>query len=500
MKLACSLLVLLFLQGGMSAVVRKPPAFSKPTYSDSYLPAAMQVIFHTVEQLKLVQSEEAQQNTSTSFIPVSMITQTTAHPEGATSSSNQETNSNSSLVSQMESTPASAATLASSTEAMNKPNTEEDHDETPEVNEETPEAYYATPEANHEPTEVSHGVQESNHEIPEENHEVEILSMIETSTLQSPAGMNELPSTVETEASGGTTFGIDQNLSTVEMKTEASTSGSSISAEIDLDLSTVGMKKGGSTSESSISMEMETNPSIVEMKMGGSVPQLSISTIEMNEDPLMLEKKTEASVPQFSSSIVTTRSPVADVEGQKKKKEPTIDSIVEEIYEIVKPTPSSLLEETDVFEESKSSSGISLEKLESIEEAEDETRFTLLGEKVTQVPRPSLSSYLRRAKVPASASLQQLAALYDALSKDARKQGFGRYSGYSDQVLETLRTSAEGGIGPQLRVILGKVMERNELTKEDAKMKTSQALRDLDEPSSSLSKDLRRLLPLRYTP
>lgn len=127
-------------------------------------------------------------------------------------------------------------------------------------------------------------------------------------------------------------------------------------------------------------------------------------------------------------------------------------------------------------------------------------RFTRLGEKVTQVPRPSLTSYLRRSKVPPSATLQQLANLYDSLSKDARKQGFGKYTGYSDEVLNTLMTSAEGGVAPQLKKILDKILERNELTRDDAKMRTNQAIRDLDNPSSTLSKELRPLLPLRYSP
>lgn len=125
-------------------------------------------------------------------------------------------------------------------------------------------------------------------------------------------------------------------------------------------------------------------------------------------------------------------------------------------------------------------------------------RFTLLGEKVAQVPRPSLSSYLRRAKVPPRRSLQQLASLYDALSKDARKQGFARFAGYTDEVLKSLRSSAEGGVGPQLKQLLERMIERNELTREDAKMRTSEALRDLDDSASALNNDLRRILPLRY--
>ena len=92
-----------------------------------------------------------------------------------------------------------------------------------------------------------------------------------------------------------------------------------------------------------------------------------------------------------------------------------------------------------------------------------------------------------------------MANLYDALSKDARKQGFARFAGYTDEVLKILYLSAEGGIVPQLKQLLEKVVEKNELTRDDAKLRTSQALRDLDNPASALSMDLIRLLPLRYT-
>lgn len=101
--------------------------------------------------------------------------------------------------------------------------------------------------------------------------------------------------------------------------------------------------------------------------------------------------------------------------------------------------------------------------------------------------------------MPASRALQQMANLYDALSKDARKQGFARFAGYSDEILKSLQSSAEGGVGPQLKTLLKKVIERNELTRDDAKSRTTEALRDLDNPASELNKDLRRLLPLRYT-
>lgn len=126
-------------------------------------------------------------------------------------------------------------------------------------------------------------------------------------------------------------------------------------------------------------------------------------------------------------------------------------------------------------------------------------RFLLLGEKVPQADRPSLMSYLKKANLPLGDSSQLLAMLYDSLSKDAKKFGFSKFHGYSDGVLQTLETSSGGGVGPQLKTILDKVKDSNELTGDDAKMRIDIVLRDLSDQGSSLNTDLRRLLPLRFT-
>ncbi|XP_053985798.1 uncharacterized protein LOC128880108 isoform X2 [Hylaeus volcanicus] len=245
-------------------------------------------------------------------------------------------------------------------------------------------------------------------------------------------------------------------------------------------------------------------------------PETNYATPEANyespEDVHVLQETNEE-VPEenqeWSSTSIDTRTStitetnaettIESIDETKQKKEPTVDTVVQEVYEIIKPTPSMFLDE-DVPLESKSVTGVILEKTEDAEDEDDENRFTRLGEKVTQVPRPSLTSYLRRSKVPPSGTLQHLASLYDSLSKDARKQGFGKYTGYSDEVLNVLMTSAEGGVAPQLKKILDKVLERNELTRDDAKLKTNQTIRDLNNPSSTLNKDLRPVLPLRYSP
>ncbi|XP_017893163.1 uncharacterized protein LOC108632847 [Ceratina calcarata] len=372
---ACFLLVLLSRQA-ICGIIRNPPAFAKPVYSDSYLPAAMQVIFHAVEQLKALQAEEAIQTSTLALVLQDVQTSSNVptpsvalNGTGIDEEESKTKGPENDLKDKLEEPKVEKVEDSKeSIEGNDEPESVEPseivgqvHQEAPEINEETPETNYATPETNYETPEEVHAVQESNQEFMEENHETETMS-----------------TTVANEV-------------------------------------------------------------------------------------------------------------------KEKKKEPTIDSIVHDVYQIVKPTTSKFIDE-------EKSAGDFVEKIESVEEEEDENRFTRLGEKVTQVPRPSLSSYLKRAKVPMSATLLQLANLYDSLSKDARKQGFGKYTGYSDEVLNTLQTSAEGGIGPQMKKILGKVLERNELTRDDAKLRTNQTIRDLDNTSSDISKELRPLLPLRYSP
>ncbi|XP_011266262.1 uncharacterized protein LOC105257379 [Camponotus floridanus] len=418
MKILFSLTVILILRQAIAGIVRKPPAFSTPIYSNSYLPAALQVTFHAVEQLKLLQTEEIsqesltkspttqsmvyQQPQSTTLAGTSMITTATT-----TKVPNDKTETLEMLASipiSQTSSQGSSKIYDDFTEVTQHAETSIssgliDHEESPEVNEEMAEINYelsATPETNYElPELVQEETPESNQEFPEKSEE----------------------------------FSITEN----------------------------------------------------------SFSKTSKDEILQHDD-----------VSQQQSIQISSVTKAMD---SQKKKDPTVDSVVDEIYGIVKTSTSPFSEESDIIDESKSATGILIEKMtETIEDEEEETRFTLLGEKVSQVPRPSLNSYLKRAKVPARPALQQLANLYDALSKDARKQGFARFAGYSDEVLKTLHSSAEGGVGPQLKKLLEKVVERNELTRDDAKIKTSQALCDLDDPASALNKDLRRLLPLRYTP
>ncbi|XP_057318667.1 dentin matrix acidic phosphoprotein 1 [Microplitis mediator] len=394
--------ILLFFREASTGPAKKGPAFSTPVYSDSFLPAAMQVIFYAVEQLKSLQVEETEQTTtimSTTF--TTTVSTTMSHEPGqqqpeATAPSNQLSTEKPGL--------SQEASIVEMENSNDNPSTPSSDKEMPEMGEETPEINYGTPETNHEIPEESHETQEVNQETPQPEKDITLVDYSKD-------------------------------------------------------------KLTDSVSTTSISVESQQS------------------------------NKSNSSSSSSSSSSEEASSEEDKDEKIKNKKEPTVDSVVQEIYGIMKPQnkTKNSSEESESNESRESND-------ESDEEDNDENRFTLLGEKVTQVPRPSLSTYLRRSKIPPKCSVQQLALLYDALSKDARKQGFAKFSGYSDEVLKTLETSAEGGIGPQLQKLLEKILERNEVTRDDAKVKITGMLKELKEPGSEINKDLRPLLPLRFNP
>ncbi|KAK1130650.1 hypothetical protein K0M31_018767 [Melipona bicolor] len=490
MKAVCWFLVVLLARQAVGGILRNPPAFSKPVYADSYLPAAMQVIFHAVEQLKLLQSEEdTQSSTSTTNTWSSTISLTTASQESPTVS----------------------AIQSSSDESEGEEN---------QSNNKTEELMVEEASKNETKIETADKTKESHAQKAEEDKQVEGAKDQGVSKI----GMSE-----------SKIHGTDKNDKTEDSKTQESlknkiqetlnddkTKGSKTQTEASRGKTEYPKMESASSDETETLIAVETSKpgkidqeSMVDLWMSQESPEVNEETPETNyatpetnyEEPedVHAVQETNHEVPEEDHERISSLRPADSVNlgsivaYSDKKKEPTIDSVVQDVYEILKPTPSKFVD-VEPLEESKSAVAVSEERLESLEEEEDENRFTRLGEKVTQVPRPSLNSYLRRSKVRPSATLQQLANLYDSLSKDARKQGFGKYTGYSDEVLNTLETSAEGGIGPQLKKILSKMLEQNELTRDDARMRTSQTIRDLDNPSSVLSKDLRPLLPLRYSP
>lgn len=250
-----------------------------------------QVIFHAVEQLKLLQSEEVSQEHLTAK-PSSTI-QSMKHPQpqpttpgaistvsatATTRARDEVTETPCELSSAVSPAVIEASTSRGSTETYDNLTkavlhaetstagvpiaSAPEHEESSEMNEETTETNYATPETNHESPESVHETQETNQEIPEKSEEV-------------------------------------------------SSTGDSI--------------------------------------------------VEISE----IETSLHADVSRSAPSISQTS------DGQRKKA-PTVDTVVDEIYGILKPTISPLIEESDVTDESKD--GISIEKMESIEDEEEETR------------------------------------------------------------------------------------------------------------------------------
>ncbi|CAD1469775.1 unnamed protein product, partial [Heterotrigona itama] len=441
------------------------------------------VIFHAVEQLKLLQSEEDTRSST-------LTTNTWSSPAIGVTAASQEQSSTTNVI------------QSSSDESEGEANESNDRTEEPVVQEACKnETETETVESHAQRIDEDEQVEEAKGQEASKMEESHAQEVFEIGTSESKIdGTNKMEDSKTQEALKNKIqeTSIDDRTQTdaSKGKTEDPKMGSLSSSDDTETLIAIETSKPGK-------IDQEESPEVNQ-----ETPETNYATPEANyEEPedVHAVQETNHEVPEEDHERFSTLRPASSVNlgsivaDSDKKKEPTVDSVVRDVYEILKPTPSRFVD-AEPLEESKSAVAVSEEKLENMEEEEDENRFTRLGEKVTQVPRPSLNSYLRRSKVRPSATLQQLANLYDSLSKDARKQGFGKYTGYSDEVLNTLETSAEGGIGPQLKKILSKMLEQNELTRDDARMRTSQAIRDLDNPSSILNKDLRPLLPLRYSP
>ncbi|XP_015108779.1 uncharacterized protein LOC107035727 [Diachasma alloeum] len=388
MKLIYFCLVVLLMHGVNAEITRKQPQYSKPIYSNSYLPAAMQVIFYAVDQIRNFPPEQGELGSSTT-LPTTIPHAPGQHQPTPVSPTPIPTVLVLTQTEKPLEKPLQAAIIAEPSPIIT-PSTPV-IEQKPELSEETPEAVYGTPETNHETPEASQEIQEANQEDSATPNPQENPTSPVSASKTSPA-----PASSPSEESS----------------------------------------EGGK---------------------------------EKSKD----KGKGEGS----------------------KRREPTIDSVVQEIYGIVKENKSK---DSSESKESSEGRGSNDDSEENEGEEYDEDRFTMLGEKVVQVPRPSLLAYLKRARITLRCSLEQLAILYDALSKDARRQGFVKFSGYTDEVLRTLETSAEGGIGPQLQRLLEKIVERKEVTRDDTKAKIAEALKDLKEPGSNLNSDLRRLLPLKF--
>lgn len=252
------------------------------------------MIFHAVEQLKVLQVEETQTVTelsSATTLPMKHQQSLSTTPEGisvtttVTKAHDKETE-----ISQLSSTPMNKILNQDSSETSNLSEVvqhvesspvsvvfnSDDHEESPEVNEEMVEINYespATPETNHESPEVVQETQEFNQEFPEKSEEEKFLTVINSS---------------------------------VNFFSEAPIIGTSLH-------------------------DVVLQQQLIQTSM----------TDEMLDD-------------------------------KQKKKKPTIDSVVDEIYGIVKTTSSPFIE--DMSDESKSITELSIEKIESIEDEEDETR------------------------------------------------------------------------------------------------------------------------------
>lgn len=123
----------------------------------------------------------------------------------------------------------------------------------------------------------------------------------------------------------------------------------------------------------------ETNQELPESMQETQEPNQEIA--EMSEEKTSTIENFLSDTSEVDSSLINAalsqqsmQATATEILDDLRKKEPTIDSIVDEIYVIVKPTISPIIESSNVTDESNDTINISIQKMESIEDEDEETR------------------------------------------------------------------------------------------------------------------------------
>ncbi|XP_074028781.1 ecdysone-inducible gene E3 [Leptinotarsa decemlineata] len=105
---------------------------------------------------------------------------------------------------------------------------------------------------------------------------------------------------------------------------------------------------------------------------------------------------------------------------------------------------------------------------------------------------------LRQKQIPPTKAYVTLLSLYDLLSKESKRLGMSKYSGYTDRILKELSDSSTSTSAYQLRVVMNKVIERDDTKKPDIVKKIKEIVNDLDESNSYINLALRYIPPLSF--
>ncbi|CAH0549231.1 unnamed protein product [Brassicogethes aeneus] len=106
---------------------------------------------------------------------------------------------------------------------------------------------------------------------------------------------------------------------------------------------------------------------------------------------------------------------------------------------------------------------------------------------------------LRQKKVPPTKAYVTLLSLYDLMNKESKRLGLNKFQGYSEKVLSNLVDSSTGTSAFQLRFVLDKILQRQEVKKPEITSKITKLIQDLDIDSSYINDALRYIPPLPFT-
>ena len=286
------------------------------------------MIFHAVEQLKLLQSEEDTRSST-------LTTNTWSSPIGLTAASQESSTT--------------SAIQSSSDESEGEENESNDRTEEPVVQ-----------EASTNETEI-----ETADKTKAEDQEVSKVGTSE-SKIHGTNGNEKMEDSKTQEALKNKIQETSIDDETSKGKTEdpkmESASGDDTETLIAVETSEPGK------------IDQDESPEVNQ-----ETPETNYATPETNyEEPedVHAVQETNHEVPEEDHERISSPHLGSIVANSDKKKEPTIDSVVRDVYEILKPTPSRFVD-AEPLEESKSAVAVSEERLESMEEEEDENRWSI---------------------------------------------------------------------------------------------------------------------------
>ncbi|XP_067015662.2 uncharacterized protein ImpE3 [Anabrus simplex] len=94
---------------------------------------------------------------------------------------------------------------------------------------------------------------------------------------------------------------------------------------------------------------------------------------------------------------------------------------------------------------------------------------------------------------------EHISKLAQSLVMEARSQGLGKFEGFSDTIMKELKETSKLTAAEQLKMVLQRILDREDMKRRNTKTAVQEAVKDLDEPESTISTAMAEVEPLQYT-